>query len=270
MKLLPISIVMIIYNSEAHIEESIESILNQIFCNFELIIIDYGSADNTVNIRKFYSDSRIRIISGYNTNSLITVFSLMKGKYIAYMEADDIMLPHRLYKQYEFMEENQEIDISGSWVYNFGDCYGAVYTPINHNDIEYTALFNNPMHFTTIMVKKSLLQFPAFQNNKLFKRNYKYVDDYKLWMYLLIKDFKFANIPKILVKHRIYNKQKEIETPAIINNIQLDYLNFITKKIIKRDNSFSHVLESLASLYKNKKISFDNYKYIVSNLYNNY
>ncbi len=112
-----ISIIMPVFNAANFIQGCIDSILKQTLKDWELIIINDGSTDNTLNILQLLVDSRISI----NTNnhdfiaSLNKGLSLSKGKYIVRMDADDIMLSERLQTQYDYMESNPEIDICGSF-----------------------------------------------------------------------------------------------------------------------------------------------------------
>jgi glycosyltransferase involved in cell wall biosynthesis len=106
-----VSIVMSMYNAEKYLGETIDSILEQIFTDFELIIVDDGSTDNSVNIVKAYTDGRIKLVLCEHDyiNSLNTGLFCATGKYIARMDADDIMPVDRLEIQYEFMEKNRKL-----------------------------------------------------------------------------------------------------------------------------------------------------------------
>src|SRR3989339_1795602 len=114
-----ISVVMPVYNSAKYLSSSIESILNQTFSNFELIIIDDGSTDSTSQIIKKYIKLDKRIITVKNKtnlgicNSLNTGLRLAKGKYIARMDGDDWSYPERLFKQIFFMESHPKTVICG-------------------------------------------------------------------------------------------------------------------------------------------------------------
>ena len=107
----PISVVMSVYNGEIYLYEAIESILNQTFTNFEFIIIDDGSTDNSAEIIKSYDDNRIVLIQQGNKGlaaALNEGIKIAKGKFIARMDADDISLPTRLETQIQFMEAHLE------------------------------------------------------------------------------------------------------------------------------------------------------------------
>ena len=112
-----ISVVMPVYNAESYLEEAIESVVSQTFKDFEFIIIDDGSSDNSLEIIKKFSknDNRIFYISRENKgiiHSLNEGLNKSSGLYIARMDADDVSYPKRLEIQYNFMVENK-LDICG-------------------------------------------------------------------------------------------------------------------------------------------------------------
>lgn len=109
-----ISVLMPVYNSALFLPQAIESILAQSFKNFELIIVDDGSTDNSLQIAKSYGDidERVQVFAQSNigiSKSRNRLLSLSKGKYIAWMDSDDISLPERLRVQYEYLLTNTEV-----------------------------------------------------------------------------------------------------------------------------------------------------------------
>lgn len=122
-----IYVVMSCYNREKYVVEAIESILNQTYTNFEFIIIDDCSTDNTFEIVKEYAKKDNRILALKNDKNYCYVHSLnkgieiAKGKYIARMDDDDISLPERFEKQVEFLEKNEDIIALGTFIEIFSD-----------------------------------------------------------------------------------------------------------------------------------------------------
>src|SRR6266480_6486765 len=117
----PISVVMPVYNSAGVVAEAVESILQQTFRDFEFIIVDDGSTDDTGEILHEYAqlDKRIRLYSQENSGlieALNRYCRVAAGKYIARMDADDISLPARLEKQFRFMETHPEVGVLGTWI----------------------------------------------------------------------------------------------------------------------------------------------------------
>jgi glycosyltransferase involved in cell wall biosynthesis len=114
-----ISVVMTAYNSERYIGPAIESILNQTFHDFEFIIVDDGSSDETDKIVRSYNDKRIVYTKNEKnlgqTKSLNIGIKLSRGKYIARMDADDISHSRRLQTQFDYLEKHNDVSILGSW-----------------------------------------------------------------------------------------------------------------------------------------------------------
>ncbi|HXK49687.1 MAG TPA: glycosyltransferase family 2 protein, partial [Clostridiales bacterium] len=112
-----ISVIMSVYNSEQYLQESIDSILDQTFNDFEFIITDDCSTDGSFEIIKSYAmlDKRIKYFRNSEniglTKSLNLMLDIAKGKYIARMDSDDISMPDRFSKQFDFMENNPEIGV---------------------------------------------------------------------------------------------------------------------------------------------------------------
>ena len=119
-----ISVIMPVYNTGEYLGEAIQSILDQTFRDFELIIINDGSSDNSLKIIKSFKDTRIKFISNTsnrgNYPSRNEGISIARGKYICVMDADDIALKSRLERQYLFMERNPEIGLAGSGFKYYG------------------------------------------------------------------------------------------------------------------------------------------------------
>ena len=118
-----ISVCIPVYNASPFLRECIDSILAQTFIDFEILIVDDGSTDNSSDIVLSYTDSRIRLIKKNHDyiGSLNLLLREARGKYIARMDADDIMLKERLQIQYDFMEKHKDVDILGSAMQCFGE-----------------------------------------------------------------------------------------------------------------------------------------------------
>lgn len=177
-----ISIVMPVYNGEKYISEAIESILKQTHEDFELIIIDDGSEDNTLSIICSYIDSRIVLLQNSHDfiASLNRGLASATGKYIARMDADDIMHIDRLRIQHAIMEEEPEITVCGAWFVPFGETvakgrgYGDGDGLIDYPVLQ--LLKKNFLNHPTTMVRRDFLV-----NHRLQYEDYAYAEDYKLW-----------------------------------------------------------------------------------------
>ena len=203
-----VSVILPVYNSEKYIVQAINSILDQSFKDFELLVFDDASNDNTLTLMEQVKDERFRLVrkeknTGY-TQSLIKGVHMSAGKYIARMDSDDWSDPDRLRLQVEFLERNPEVGIVGTSAQTFSDKgEGALWTyPESDEDIRTFMLADSPFAHPSVMMRKSVLD--AFQLN--YDHTYEPCEDYKLWSELL-KKTKGANLPGALLKYRLHQNQ---------------------------------------------------------------
>ena len=201
---------MAVYNGEKFLEEAIGSILKQTFSNFEFIIIDDGSEDTSLKIIKNFKDKRISILEN-NKNiglsaSLNKGTKLSKGKYIARMDADDISLPERLEKQYNFMERNPNIGIVGTGYHlinESGERMGTYIYPDNPVTIHWKLLTGPIFPHPTVMLRKKVL----IENNLFYNEEYFVTQDYELWC-RMIQFSEGSNLPQALIQYRHHDQSK--------------------------------------------------------------
>ncbi len=202
-----ISVVMSSYNSKKFIEKSIISILRQTFENFELIIIDDFSTDDSVEIIKKYSrrDKRIKFIQN-KTNlgaaaSRNIALKISTGKYIAIMDADDIAVHNRLRTEYDYLEEHPQIFLIGSSaiiIDKNGKRLGVFKKFSNSKKLSKKLRISNPIIHPSIMFRNE----GAF----LYRTKFKTSEDYDLYLRILSSGRKIINIPDFLIKYRISKK----------------------------------------------------------------
>lgn len=275
MKIPQISIIMPVYNAQEYLQQSIDSILQQTFTDFELIIIDDGSTDKSAEIILDYKDPRIHLIlNGHNfIQSLNIGITAAIGKYIARMDADDIMLPKRLQLQYEFMENNPNVDISGSWMQSFGQREYLMKNATDYKGILCQAILHSPLYHPTIIMKRNMIHsFPVLDNiSQFYNEKYIYAEDYHCWIELIKMGFVFANLPEVLVKYRCSNSQvtviKQKEISASTFKIQNEYIEYVMESIVKKDNEYYDILENLIELFNKDKLSFSDLKQMVYIVY---
>ncbi len=201
-----ISVILPAYNSEKYLGIAIKSILNQSFSNFELIIIDDGSTDNTSFVIKSFIDPRIIYIKNEKNLGLSKSFNIginrSTGEYIARMDADDISVLDRFQKQIGFLEKNPDIGIVGTAVTLIDENAkktGSSSKASANTLIKWSSLFSTPMHHPTVMGRAEI-----FRNN-LYDENLLNSEDYELWGRLLFdKQIKFANLKEPLLLYRVY------------------------------------------------------------------
>jgi glycosyltransferase involved in cell wall biosynthesis len=222
-----ISVVLPVYNAELYITDTINSILNQTYTNFELIIINDGSNDNSEACILQFQDQRIKYFKNEKNLKLIQTLNLglnlAKGKYIARIDADDIALPKRFEKQIDFLEKNSEYGIVGSFAETFGSEYKKLTFVQEDVDIRYAFLTHNPFVHSSVIIRNQILT-----ENKLgFDLTQLHVEDYALWIKLL-KFSKGKILPEILIKYRIHENQISL----IHNNTQVINTEKIQKKYL--------------------------------------
>ena len=232
-----VSVLMPAYNAANFLNEAIDSILNQSFKNFEFIIINDGSTDNTEEIILSYTDDRIKYYKNDLNIKLIPSLNkgliLARGKYIARMDADDISLPDRLQLQVDFMENNLDIGISGGQMDIFGIVKGKSDYPITHEEclirlLDQTCFSNNLFIIRKELIEKHKLSF----NNK-----YLHTEDYKFYIDAL-KYLKGKNLSETLTKYRQH------ENSVTAKNKLLTYNN---RNLLRKE-----YLEQLVDLNKNE------------------
>lgn len=195
------SVVMSVYNGEVYLKEAIDSILQQSYENFELIIIDDASTDGSLEIIFSYKDPRIVLIQ--NEKNLFLAASLnkgihiAKGKYIVRMDADDISMKDRLLKQVSFMESNPQIGISGTCSEIIGHGFGFGNYSQDDQTIKFKLLHECHLLHPTLILRKDLI----FEKNLFYNEEYRKNQDYELFV-RAIDITQFANLPDRLIKYR--------------------------------------------------------------------
>ena len=207
-----VSVILPVYNCEQYIFETIQSVLKQTFSDFELLVVDDCSTDNTVKIIKEFNDSRINLIikeknSGY-TDSLNYAVALAKGEYIARMDGDDVCMPNRFEKQVAFLEKNTDVVLCGSSVQFIGYQIGTKKYPIKYDDIKIKLCFGTPFCHPSVMGKKEIfLQVP-------YDRNFEPAEDIHLWS-RIVKMGKVENLDETLLLYRTHKNQVSITKKEI-------------------------------------------------------
>ena len=213
-KLSIISVVMAVFNGQNYLTESIESILNQTYPFFEFIIIDDGSTDTSLEIIEQYAQKEERIKVVVNDKNLGLAKSLNKGialaegEYIARMDADDISLRDRFQIQLQFLKDNPQIDLVGSWVEFIdknsqptGNILRYIKTPMG---LRWTTFFTPPFIHPTVMFCGRV-----FDQGYQYNVDEIYAQDFEFWTRLNVSH-KFSNISKILLQYRIHNRSISI------------------------------------------------------------
>jgi len=228
-----VSIIIPVHNGEKYLKESIESCLNQDYSPLEIIVVDDKSEDNTLEILSEYQKKSniLKVISVEKQNGLGNVINIgvknSNGKYIARMDADDIMCPDRIKKQAEYMEKNPNCVAVGGQI----DIIDEKSNNIGHREyaLEDSRLKRNRFLFQPFAHPAVMLRRKTLEEVGLYPEDMWKTEDVKLFLTLSTKG-EFANLPDTVLKYRMtfktesqakmvdhFNKTNEVRNWAIEN-----------------------------------------------------
>jgi len=201
-----VSVLMPIYNVEKYLAEAIQSILDQTFADFELILLDDGSTDKSGEIAQSFIDNRIIYhLNEKNlgvANNLNIGLKMAKGKYIARMDGDDISLPERLQIQIDFLESHPDVDLCSCGLEMFGNENTVWIRDTDPEKVKITMIFYSPiLHATSVWRKEAFESHQLFYNQEAFP-----AEDYDLWARAIFY-CRMVNIPQVLYRYRIHGIQ---------------------------------------------------------------
>jgi len=220
-----VSVIMPVYNSENYIKQAIDSILNQTYSDFELIIIDDCPQDKSMDVVNTFIDDRIHIIhnklnSGiaYSRNKGLEYSS---GKYIAIMDHDDISMKNRFVKQLEYLEKNSEIDVIGGKIQLIDKDGTVIVKPSikllnNPKYIKAMFLFVNIYCNSEVMFRKNII----IDNNIRYQNDCFGMEDFHFWIDCS-KVGNMSNIDELFLQHRVTDDNETSRT----NRTMLDQRN---------------------------------------------
>ena len=199
-----VSVIMPVYNGSIYLEEAIISILNQTHRNFEFIIVDNQSTDQSYNLVLKYAqkDTRIKIFQETKkgvayalNNALITA----TGDFIFRMDCDDLSTLDRFENTIKYMINN-DLDVCGSFINKFGKTNSQIYYPIDDLAIRFAMNYCSPFAHPSICFNSRIKEHIIYED--------KIAEDLILWRKLaLIDNIHFGNIPLSLLKYRTHNSQ---------------------------------------------------------------
>ena len=197
-----VSIGMPVYNCEKTIAVSIQSILNQTLENWELIVIDDGSRDRTLNLAREFLDSRVQIVDGQQNfglpSRLNQAVQLSRGKYFARMDGDDIAYPERLAKQVAFLDQHPAVDLLATSVSVFNDeacLLGLRRGPVSHEAICVHPWSGFPMPHPTWMGKRDWFRANPYRSDAVR------MEDKEL-LFRTYSKSRFARLDEVLLGYR--------------------------------------------------------------------
>lgn len=199
-----VTVLMPTYNVAPYVKEAVESVLRQTYDDFELLVIDDCSTDNTLDVVREVDDSRIRVVRNERNlglaDNLNRGLSLITTEYVARMDGDDIALPYWLEKEMNYLESHPEVGICGGGGERFGTTTSTILFPERHEDIAVNMLFQ-----CTIIV-------PTFRMSLYHKDGLRYrsdafpAEDYRFWADAL-EVTRLHNIGETLFRYRMHSTQ---------------------------------------------------------------
>ncbi|MGD2087935.1 MAG: glycosyltransferase [Candidatus Aminicenantes bacterium] len=199
-----VTVLMAVHNDSRYIGKALRSILDQTFKNFEFLIIDDGSTDDSIEIIKGCNDPRIRLIfNGENmglTRTLNRGLSLARARYIARMDADDISLPTRLQEQVDFFRKNPSYGLVGTNYRNIdeqGRRINEMKLPSTNREIKKVLLETNQFAHASVMFTAKAIEAVG-----PYREFFTYSQDYDLFLRISEK-FDVYNLPAVLVEWRV-------------------------------------------------------------------
>ena len=213
-----ISVLMTVYNCDKYLREAIDSILDQTWSDFEFIIVDDGSTDNSLQILKEYSDPRIRVIA-YEENKGVAYarnvgLERCTAEFVALMDADDISLPDRLKLQYEYLMEHSEID--GVYAkYRFlgtdGELREREYPMAyyNYKYVKAVMIFDNTVANLTAMFRRRIVEEYQLRYDETCKIG----SDYRFWFEYL-RYGKIVGLDKVVCYYRLRHNSLYNNSPS--------------------------------------------------------
>lgn len=196
-----VSVVLTVYNGLPYVRTAVESVLNQTYDNFELVVIDDGSTDGTNEALEEYDDDRMHVYRQTNRGrapSLVRGVDLANGEYVAIIDADDIATPNRLKRQVEALEADPTLGLVGAaYLQRFEGGERTRYRPVNppssHEDIVRELPFRNPFAHSVVMYRRDVIREVGGYNPSLTS-----CIDYDLWIRIATTDWKMTVLNEYL------------------------------------------------------------------------
>jgi glycosyltransferase involved in cell wall biosynthesis len=201
-----VTVLLPVFNGEHYLRETMQSILEQTYRDFEFLIVDDGSTDGSPGIIRGFADPRIRVLLNPKrlklSGALNRGIEEATGRYIARMDADDIALPDRLRIQVDYLEAHPGVGLCGTAIEIFGKSRPRKdIFPLATEDIRSYALFDCPFCHPSVMLRKELLE----KHDLRYDGSYYPTEDYELWS-RAIELFPTANLEDVLLRYRIHEK----------------------------------------------------------------
>ncbi len=245
-----VSVIIPAYNAEKYIHEAIDSVLNQTFKDFEIIVINDGSTDNTSKILESYGN-KIRWKSQENKGQASAQnegIKIAKGDYLAYLDADDICFPKRLETQVKYLDGHSDVGLVYSDYYQIDD--KRILKIAKSHPFDYLLLLqNNYICKSTVMHRRGCLEYP-----NLFDESINGRDDWDMWVRISEK-FGMGYINKQLVKYRMHEDSWTHSLPNEQDNLRYCHIKIIKKTYKRRGKPFWMKIQMIRTIVIGKVTS---------------
>jgi glycosyltransferase involved in cell wall biosynthesis len=217
-----------VYNGAAYIKEAVDSVIRQTMTNWELIILDDCSTDNTLQVLASINDPRIRIVESPQNrgqaHQMNTGISLATGPFIAIAHADDINEPQRFEHQLQLFDADPSVGVAGTWIRYTGDRSGIEQYPSGSVNCLVRMIDDSPLAHPTVMFRRSVLE----KVDTHYRQEFVPAEDYELWSRLSAIT-RFDNTPLPLVNYRVHHtqisRQRQTELRSKIQKIKMLFLD---------------------------------------------
>lgn len=222
-----VSVIIPVYNGARYLRYALESILEQTYRDFEIVVINDGSTDESESVVRSYNDPRINLHTQQNiglTRTLNRLIELANGAYLARMDQDDWSHPERLQIQVEFLQNHTEVKMCGSWIQAIDVKNNLVYShkyPVTNHAIHEEMLLSNPFAHGSIMVRKG--------PDVYYRTEYDDAEDMDHWA-RLCETHVVANLPHFLYHWRV--------NPEGMTHTRLQTQQSTSQRILERYRSY--------------------------------
>lgn len=243
-----VTVLMPVYNGEKYLKDAIESILWQDYSDFELLIVNDGSTDQSEKIILSFSDKRIRLVNNGSNIGLVNTLNkgleLAEGEYVARMDCDDISAKNRLSVQVNYMEANTNVAACGSFYYLLLNGKKALADfPIHQDEMNCFLIFNCPIAHPTVILRMSVIR-----NQKMkYRPEFLHAEDYDFWS-RLTEVASIANVKDALLDYRVHpnqitqNERLQSDKNKSLNAIRLRHLNLLGLHPTQEEMEIHHIV----------------------------
>lgn len=248
-----VSVIIGSYNAEKYIEETIRSVLNQTYKDYELIVIDDGSSDNTVKIIEQLLSPPHKLVAQKNAGEAAARnhgLKIANGEYIAFLDHDDLFHPKKLEKTVDFLDNNSEYGmVYGNYSYiiepgsnSIWSNWGFIRGAYKSGDIFIDQFIQNKIHIITTLIRRE-----CFNKVGFFDKTMNYASDSDMWI-RISADYKIGYIDEVFAYYRLHNTNVSLDRETCLKHriasMKKNYSMFYDR--VKGNNE---IISSIKNLY---------------------